>query len=57
MAASGQQRQAAGVIEVPVREQYGIELLFRAGGRAVERLGFLAAWNRPQSTRMLACLV
>ena len=30
MAALGEQRQAAGVVEVPVRQQHGVELLLRA---------------------------
>ena len=43
MAALGQQRQPAGVVQVAVRDQDGVELLPGGGGRAVERLGFLAA--------------
>ena len=43
LAALGEQRQAARVVEVAVREQDGVELLLGARGRAVERLGFPAA--------------
>ena len=53
-----QERQAARVIEVRVREYHRVQLLQRARrGQPVGVLEFLAPWKSPQSTMRLAPLV
>jgi hypothetical protein len=46
MAALSQQRQATGVVEMAMREQYGIQLLPGTGWGTVEGLSFLAALEK-----------
>jgi hypothetical protein len=41
-----EQRQPAGVIEMPVGEQDGIEFLLRAGRRTIQGLGFFSALEK-----------